>query len=86
MAHSPCAGVRDADMPYFLYKVFTGRKFELVERFDSYRDARDKARERRKHLTPEDSFSIKVMFAKDPDEAERLMSEEREPRPLGEDA
>ena len=73
-------------MPYFLYKVFTGKKFELVEHFESYRDARDKARERRKHLTPEDSYSIKVMFAKNPDEAERLMSEEREPRPLGEDA
>ncbi len=73
-------------MPYFLYKVFVGKRFELVERFDAYREARDQARERRKHLTAEDNYSIKVMFAKDPDEAERLMSEEREPRPLGEDA
>ncbi len=73
-------------MPYFLYKVFTGKKFELMERFDAYRDARDRAREHRKHLTPEESYNVKVMFAKDPDEAERLMSEEREPRPLGEDA
>ncbi len=73
-------------MPYFLYKVFARKRFELMDRFDSYREARDQARDRRKHLSPEDSYSIKVMFAKDPDEAERLMSEEREPRPLGEDA
>ncbi len=73
-------------MPYFLYKVFAGKTFELMDQFDSYREARDQARDRRKRLTPEDSYSIKVMFAKDPDEAERLMSEEREPRPLGEDA
>ena len=56
-------------MPYFLYKIFTGKKFELVKRFDSYREARDQAREQRKHLTPEDNYNIKVMFAKDPDEA-----------------
>ena len=73
-------------MPYFLYKIFSGKRFELLERFDSYREARHQARERRAHLMPEDDYSIKVMFAKDPEEAERQMSEEREPRPLGEDA
>ncbi len=73
-------------MPYFIYKIFSGKRFELVERFDSYREARDHAREHRARLTPEAGYSIKVMFAKDPEEAERQMSEEREPRPLGEDA
>ena len=73
-------------MPYFLYKIFPGKKFELVGHFDVYREARDSARKRRKELTPEDNYSIKLVFAKDPEEAERLMSEEREPRPMGEDA
>ncbi len=73
-------------MPYFLYKIFPKKKFELVGHFHAYREARDSAREQRKQLTPEDHYSIKLMFAKDPEEAERLMSEEREPRPLGEDA
>ncbi len=73
-------------MPYFLYRVHSGKKFQLTARFDSYREARDEAREQRKRLTPEDDYSVKVMFAKDPEEAEKLMSEEREPRPLGEDA
>ena len=73
-------------MPYFLYKVFPGKKFERAGQFEVYRQARDSARERRKELTPEDNYSIKLVFAKDPEEAERLMSEEREPRPMGEDA
>lgn len=73
-------------MPYFVYKVHPGKRFELVERFGAYRGARDRARELRQALVPEDAFTVKVMFAKDPEEAERLMAEEREPRPLGEDA
>ena len=73
-------------MTYFLYKVSPGKSFELLERFEVYRDARDAARERRKRLSPEDNYSVTVRFAKDPEEAERLMSEEREPRPMGEDA
>ncbi len=73
-------------MPYFLYKIFPRKKFERIGQFQVYRQARDSARERRKELTPEDNYSIKLVFAKDPEEAERLMSEEREPRPMGEDA
>lgn len=73
-------------MPYFLYKVMPGKRFELIEHFDAYRQARDEARARRKQMGAEDQYTIKVMFAKDPEQAERLMSEEREARPLGEDA
>jgi hypothetical protein len=40
----------------------------------------------RQAMTAGDDYSVKVMFAKSSEEAERLMSEEREPRPLGEDA
>lgn len=72
-------------MPYHIYKVFPEKKFELVETLDTYRDARNNARELREALTPESTYNIKVMFAKDPDEAVRLMSEKRKPRPLGED-
>ena len=73
-------------MPYFLYKVFPGKKFELMEHYQAYKDAREEARKRRAEMTAEDQYTVKVMFAKDPEQAERLMSEEREPRPLGEDA
>ncbi len=73
-------------MPYFLYKIRPGKNFELIQRFDVYREARDQARQLRAGATAQDQYNVKVMFAKDPDEAERLMAEEREPRPLGEDA
>jgi hypothetical protein len=73
-------------MPYFLYKVFPGKKFELIEPYQAYREAREAARKRRAEMTGNEPYQVKVMFAKDPEQAERLMSEEREPRPLGEDA
>lgn len=73
-------------MPYFVYKVQPGKRFELVERFAAFRDARDRARAMRAAMSEGDDHTVKVMFAKDPEEAERLMAEEREPRPLGEDA
>jgi hypothetical protein len=73
-------------MPYFLYKVFPGKRFELVEPYQTYREARDEARKRRAEMTGTEPYSMKVMFANDSEQAERLMSKEREPRPLGEDA
>jgi hypothetical protein len=73
-------------MPYFVYRVHPGKQFDLVEQHAAYRDARDRARALRQALGANDDYAIKVMFAKNPEEAERLMSEEREPRPLGEDA
>jgi hypothetical protein len=73
-------------MPYFVYKIHPGKRFELTDRFETFRDARDRARGLRAALGPADAFTVKVMFAKDPEQAERLMAEEREPRPLGEDA
>jgi len=73
-------------MPYFVYKIHPGKRFELVDRLAVYREARDRARAIRQALGPQDEYTVKVMFAKEPEEAERLMAEEREPRPLGEDA
>ncbi|MCU0934506.1 MAG: hypothetical protein MUF66_00220 [Gammaproteobacteria bacterium] len=73
-------------MPYFVYRVHPSKRFELVERHAAFRDARDRAREMRAAMAEGDDYTVKVMFGKDPEEAERLMAEEREPRPLGEDA
>ena len=73
-------------MPYFLYKVLPQKKFELIQQYQAYKDARNEARKRRAEMSADDLYAVKVMFAKDPEQAERLMSEEREPRPLGEDA
>lgn len=72
-------------MPYFVYKVFPARRYELVESFGHYRDARTTAREMRVALRERDSHTIRIVHAGTPAQAERLMSERREPPPLGED-
>lgn len=73
-------------MPYFVFNVHPGKRFELVAQHAAFRDARDQARSLRAALAADADYGVKVMFAKNPEEAERLMAEEREPRPLGEDA
>jgi hypothetical protein len=73
-------------MPYFVYKVYSERKLEMIEQFDGYRDARNHARELRAALPADAGYQIRVIFAKNPEEASMLLSEKREPRPLGEDA
>lgn len=73
-------------MPYFVFNVFPNKKVQEVESFGAYREARDFARERRTALTSDDDYVVKVIFAGNADEAARLLTTEREARPLGEDA
>lgn len=72
-------------MPYFVYKVFPPKRLELVQTAQQYRQARDLARSLRMSLQESDNYTLKVIFAQNPDEAERLLTEEREPRPVGEE-
>ena len=73
-------------MAYFLYKVFPDRKLEAVDQFEKYPPARDRARALRAELAGKVECTVRVIFAANPEEAERLLREVREPRPLGEDA
>lgn len=72
-------------MPYFVYKVFPFKRLEFVQQAQQYREARDLARSMRKALQENDDHTVKVIFAQNSDEAERLLTEEREPRPVGEE-
>ncbi|MFZ0256796.1 MAG: hypothetical protein WAN46_14395 [Gammaproteobacteria bacterium] len=72
-------------MSYFVYKVFPLKRLEFVQQTQQYGEARDLARSMREALQQDDDYSVKVIFAQNPDEAERLLSEEREPRPVGEE-
>ena len=74
-----------ATMPYFIYKVFPARQFEYVDAHDQYRDARKAVRAMRAELTPTDKHAVRMVFASLPAEAERMLRERREERPLGED-
>ena len=73
-------------MPYYLYKVFSDKRFDLIEEHQEYRIARDKARDLRTDAPSEDVYIIKMIFAKDTAQAEHLLKQKREPRAMGEDA
>jgi hypothetical protein len=76
---------QDFTMPYFVYKVLPGKRLELVNQHDSYQDARGQAHDMRAALTAEDDYGVRVIFAKNPPEAERLIMTERPAQLTGED-
>ncbi len=69
------------DMPYYVYKLFPNRTCEHVNDFESYKEARELARETRANVTVQDNCNVKVVFAKDSKEAETLILTPRE-RPI----
>ncbi|MGB1110087.1 MAG: hypothetical protein ACPG4N_07010 [Gammaproteobacteria bacterium] len=73
-------------MPYFVYKILPGKKLEPLDVFDTYRDAKVYAREQRAAAPEDADYSVKMVFAAMKAQAEVLLTTEREPRPLGEDA
>ena len=74
-------------MPYFIYRLRTPRAPEKVGGvFTRYREARAAVREMRRALDRGDPTIVRMVFAADEAQAERILAERREPRPLGEDA
>lgn len=73
-------------MPYFIYKVFDNRTLEPVNSFDGYREAKQQVRSLRKELATDADHTFRLIYARSSGEAERLLTQRREPRPLGEDS
>ena len=73
-------------MPYFVYRLRLRRSPEKAGVFEDYREARAAAREMRRALDRDDPVTVRIIFAAGEAQAERLLTERREPRPLGEDA
>ena len=73
-------------MPYFVFKLRHPRSLENAGVFANYRDARIAVREMRRALDRDDPTTVRMVFAAGEAQAERLLTERREPRPLGEDA
>ncbi|HFD80904.1 MAG TPA: hypothetical protein ENK05_11030 [Gammaproteobacteria bacterium] len=70
-------------MPYFIYKIFSGptelvKTLEKVDRYDNYKEARNRARSMRADMGDDDNYTVKVIFASSELEAEELMMEKRE--------
>ena len=73
-------------MPYFIYKLRPPLPPESAGSFKAYREARAAVREMRRALGRDDPGTVRMVFAAGEAQAERLLTERREPRPLGEDA
>jgi hypothetical protein len=72
-------------MPYYVYEILPPGRLELVDSFAAYRQARTRARALRAALGADAEKSVRVIYAQSTEEAMRLLTEVREPRPLGEE-
>ena len=76
-------------MPYFVYHISiaaTGKKnLTHLQTFPDYKPARALARERRAALASGGTEDVRMIFAKNPVEAEKLLSAPRDERVVGED-
>ena len=70
-------------MAYFVYNIFPNKKLELLDEYPTYREARDNVRDRRKLQDENAEHTVRLVHAKNPAEAERLLNAKREPRPAG---
>jgi hypothetical protein len=74
-------------MPYLVYRIFSEKQLEYVDSHDDYRTAKASVREMRKALAEagDSSHLVRMIHAKNQDEAERLLTEVREAPPMGDD-
>lgn len=72
-------------MPYFVYKIAPPRILEHIDTVDGYQEAKALVRSIRADLDRDQVNSVRMIFAKDAAEAEKLLSTPREARVIGED-
>lgn len=71
-------------MPYFVYRIQDKpRKLDHLETFASYKDAKAYVRESRQQS--DDIESVRMIFARNDIEAEKLLITPRDERVIGED-
>ncbi|MCG8425775.1 MAG: hypothetical protein MI754_00280 [Chromatiales bacterium] len=72
-------------MPYFIYQIDDNKQLTYLDQNSNYRQARDQARELRANQSPDDKTAIKLIFAQNQNEAERLLTTTREAPIVGDD-
>jgi len=70
-------------MPYFVYRIENAemamlKQLQLINTFDSFKEAKTFARDQRVAQKPDDKAIIKVMFADNELHAEELLMEKRD--------
>ena len=70
-------------MPYYIYRIENAemnllKQLTLITQFDSFKEAKDRARTLRAELEPDSPAVIKVMFADNELHVEEQLMEKRE--------
>jgi len=70
-------------MPYYVYKIENAemsllKQLDFVEKFESFKEAKNFAKARRMEQAETDSATIKVIFADNKLHAEEMLMEKRE--------
>ena len=71
-------------MPYFVYRIPEERKLEYIDTFEKYREAREITRSQRAELGKGSTVLVKMIYAKNQTEAEKLLLAPREERYIDE--
>ena len=72
-------------MPYYIYRVDAKKQLTYLDQDTNYRKARDTARSLRGEQSENDATTIKLIFASNQNEAERLLQTTREAPIIGDD-
>ncbi|MCW9023450.1 MAG: hypothetical protein OQK73_02095 [Gammaproteobacteria bacterium] len=70
-------------MPYYVYKVTAGvtalvKNIELQADFESFKEAKNFAKDKRPEVASEDGSILKIIFAENPLQAEEQLMEKRD--------
>jgi hypothetical protein len=72
-------------MPYYVFRVLPFARLEKLAEFTAFGDASRQAKALRGAQPADAPGRIKLMFADDPQRAEDLLCQIRDPRPAGDD-
>jgi hypothetical protein len=66
-------------MPYFVFRISEDRQLTLLKVFEKFKEAKDLCRQLRQAQAADDKDLVRMTFAKDEQEARRLLSDRRAP-------
>jgi hypothetical protein len=69
---------------YHVFEINPFQQLTFLQSHSNYREAKDDLRERRRAPGVASGTTFRMMFADNPEHAERLLKQKRPPRPMGE--
>jgi hypothetical protein len=66
-------------MPYFVFRINEDKKLEHLGTHDKFAAAKQQCRDERQNLQPDGPISVRMVHAKNPKQAEALLTTPRKP-------